>query len=204
MGQGARGVAGVAALQTRLRLLRTATGETQTALGQALGVGQRTVWGWESGRVKPDWEMLAALGDHFEVSVDYLIGRTDDPAPPRPASSPPLARWLRERLVERRTSVRALADATQVPLPVLLQIQEGTADEVAPQHLRALARHLGAAEEEVLAMAPGLHVSDANADPLSRVAAAAAEGLTDEERRQVEALIRRMRGRSRAEAPDRP
>ena len=194
----------MAALQTRLRLLRTATGETQTLLGQALGVGQRTVWGWESGRVKPDWEMLAGLADHFQVSVDYLVGRTDDPTPPRPGGTTGLTRWLRERLIERRMSLRALADATAVPLAVLLQIQEGTAAEVAPAHLGALARHLGADEAEVLALAPGLQGRVVNADARDGVAAASAADLTDDERRQVEAFLRRIRGRgSDGAGPDR-
>jgi hypothetical protein len=129
--------------------------------------------------------------------VDYLIGRTDDPAPPRPArAAPGLARWLRERLVERRMALRALADAAGVPLAVLLEIQEGTAAEVAPTHLRAMARHFGAREEDVLAMAPRVHERAANPDATGGGAAAAAGDLTDEERRRVEALLREMRGQA--------
>ncbi len=190
----------MADLLARLRMLRQATGETQTELGQAVGVGQQTVWGWESGRVKPDWQMLGALADHFQVSVDYLIGRTDDPMPPRPASAGvlDLTRWLRESLMARRVPLRAVADGTHVPLAVLLGIHEGTATDVSPIHVRALARYFGLSEEDALRMAPRLQNAGVNDDIVSAgIAADTARDLTDEERRQVEEVIRRIRQRRR-------
>ncbi len=191
-------------LATRLRLLRTATGETQTSLGEAVGVGQRTVWGWESGRVKPDPEMLVRLADHFQVSTDYLLGRSEDPAPQRPGTASGaarLSRWLREAVIERRVSLRAVADATGVPLAVLLDLQGATATSVAAGHLRALARYLGSEEEEVLAMAPGPQHAPANDDGTpDGLAAASAADLTEDERRQVDELIRELRRRRREAA----
>lgn len=34
---------------------------------------------WKSGKAKPSSEALSKLADYFNVSVDYLLGRTDDP-----------------------------------------------------------------------------------------------------------------------------
>lgn len=36
---------------------------------------------WKAGRQKPSTEALSKLADYFNVSVDYLLGRTDDPTP---------------------------------------------------------------------------------------------------------------------------
>lgn len=189
----------MADLQERLRLLRQATGETQAELGRTVGMGQQTIWGWESGRIKPDWRMLATLADHFQVSVDYLIGRTDDPTPPSPAASgpPPLTRWLRDGLLARRVALRTVADATSVPMAVLLEIQEGTARDLSPVHLGELARFFGVDTDEVLAMAPRVNQPEVNADTVRGIAASAAADLTDDERRQVEELILRIRRQRR-------
>ena len=193
----------MADLLARLRMLRQATGETQAELGTAVGVGQQTIWGWESGRVKPDWQMLGALADHFQVSVDYLIGRTDDPKPPRPAASdaPNLTRWLRESVLAKRVSLRDVSQGARVPMAVLLEIHEGSATDVSPVHLRALARHFDVAEADVLRMVPPGQSPGVNDDILSAgIAADTARDLTDEERRQVEEVIRRIRRERRAPA----
>lgn len=73
----------------RLIALRTAAGITQETLARALSVSNKTVSKWENGISMPDLEMLSALADHFGVSTDFLLGRTEAPAaednPARPA-----------------------------------------------------------------------------------------------------------------------
>ncbi len=65
---------------TRLRTLRETKGySSQQALADALGVAQSTVANWECGRREPNHETTLKLADFFEVTVDYLMGRTDDP-----------------------------------------------------------------------------------------------------------------------------
>ncbi len=196
----------MAGLATRLRLLRTATGETQTEVGSAVGAGQRTVWGWESSRVKPDPEMLVRLADHFQVSVDYLIGRTDDPMPPRRGASTGaarLSRWLREAVIEKRVSLHAVAAATRIPLAVLLEIQEGTAADVSPLHLRQIAGYFGRPEQDLRGMLSPVHDAGEDADTVSGIAADAEGDLTAEERREVEAVIKDIRRRRRQREGDR-
>lgn len=46
-----------------------------------MGVSRSAVAMWESG-TEPGNDMLQRLADHFNVTVDYLLGRTDDPTPP--------------------------------------------------------------------------------------------------------------------------
>ncbi len=36
---------------------------------------------WKRGKAKPTTDALKKLADYFDVSVDYLLGRTDNPAP---------------------------------------------------------------------------------------------------------------------------
>ena len=58
----------------RLRLLRKERNMTQKELGELLGVSERNVRFYESGRHYPDFKGLLTLGEYFNVSLDYLVG----------------------------------------------------------------------------------------------------------------------------------
>lgn len=62
----------------RLKLLRTNKKMTQEELGKKINVTKVSVSGYESGNRKPDIETTQKIADFFEVSVDYLLGRTDN------------------------------------------------------------------------------------------------------------------------------
>ncbi|MDE7244557.1 MAG: helix-turn-helix domain-containing protein [Oscillospiraceae bacterium] len=63
----------------RLRALRKTGGETQKQVGEAIGIGERHYQKFEGGDNFPSTENLCALADHYKVSIDYLLGRTDNP-----------------------------------------------------------------------------------------------------------------------------
>ena len=63
----------------RVRELRRKNYMTQEALGKVLGVRQDSISTYESGKFYPEVRNLLALADYFGVSLDYLMGRTDDP-----------------------------------------------------------------------------------------------------------------------------
>ena len=66
--------------EKRLRALREEQGfQSQQALANALGVAQSTVANWECGRREPNYETTKRLAELFQVTVDYLMGRGDDP-----------------------------------------------------------------------------------------------------------------------------
>lgn len=46
-----------------------------------LGVTKRTIELWEARQSRPDIDRLAELADYFSVTVDYLVGRSEFPAP---------------------------------------------------------------------------------------------------------------------------
>jgi len=62
-----------------LKFLRHAKGVTQKQLGAAIGAGARSIQDYELGNRKPGFDALIALADYFSVSLDYLMGRTDNP-----------------------------------------------------------------------------------------------------------------------------
>ena len=61
----------------RIRELRTARNYTQEDLGEILGVKKYSIYTYEKGRSEPNIDGLIALADFFDVSIDYLVGRTD-------------------------------------------------------------------------------------------------------------------------------
>ena len=63
----------------RLKQLRTVWRATQKELGEYLGVSTRAYQYYEQGERYPDFEGLLALADYFQVSIDYLVGRSDVP-----------------------------------------------------------------------------------------------------------------------------
>ena len=63
----------------RIRTLRSEQNITQDALGKIVGVKRYSVSGYEKGNNFPEGPVLIALADYFGVSIDYLLGRTDNP-----------------------------------------------------------------------------------------------------------------------------
>jgi len=61
----------------RLRRLRRERGISQERLADAVSVSGGAVGNWEAGIRRPDHVMLQRLADFFNVSTDYLLGRTD-------------------------------------------------------------------------------------------------------------------------------
>ena len=66
----------------RLKQLREKTGLSQAKLAKALlGVVSRSVIArYETGDCFPSYPVLIKIADYFNVSTDYLLGRTDNPA----------------------------------------------------------------------------------------------------------------------------
>lgn len=61
----------------RLKELRQEKGLSQKVLAEQIGQAQSTINYWERDRKEPTISGLKKLCDYFDVSADYLIGRTD-------------------------------------------------------------------------------------------------------------------------------
>ena len=62
-----------------LKMLRLQHGKTQREVSIAINITDRNYAKFEHGEVKPSFYTLIALADFFDVSTDYLMGRSDDP-----------------------------------------------------------------------------------------------------------------------------
>ena len=61
----------------RITAIRKELKISQEKFGELAGVSQRTVAFWESGNRTPSFSTLQDLAARLDVSVDYLLGRTD-------------------------------------------------------------------------------------------------------------------------------
>lgn len=62
----------------RLRRLRTERHITQLRLAIDLNMNQNTISKYETGEREADYSALIQITDYFQVSIDYLLERTDN------------------------------------------------------------------------------------------------------------------------------
>ena len=63
----------------RLKELRKKKKITQLKLALDLNMNQNSVSRYVNGEREADYSSLIAFADYFDVSIDYLLGRTDNP-----------------------------------------------------------------------------------------------------------------------------
>lgn len=61
----------------RLKELREEKGISQLKLAMDLNMNQNSISRYENGLREADYKTLIAFADYFNVSLDYLLGRTD-------------------------------------------------------------------------------------------------------------------------------
>ena len=64
-------------MEFRLKSLRKERKISQLKLAIDLNMNQNTISRYENMERQADYETLIAFADYFDVSVDYLLGRTD-------------------------------------------------------------------------------------------------------------------------------
>lgn len=64
----------------KIAALREKRGLTQEDLASKIGISRASLSHYEKNRRDPDYTTLTKLADFFRVSIDYLLGRTDDPS----------------------------------------------------------------------------------------------------------------------------
>ncbi|MCS1382763.1 helix-turn-helix transcriptional regulator [Lysinibacillus sphaericus] len=111
-------------LSTRLKALRTKKNLTQKQLAEKINVTHVSISGYESGNRSPDTDTLQRLADFFEVSTDYLLGRTDTSEPSTVekeevefqafANDPDLQRWYKSLPNSKEEDLRMLRSMWEV------------------------------------------------------------------------------------------
>ena len=76
---------------------------TQLYVAEKIGVARVTYTGYENGTKQPPLDTINKLADFFEVTTDYLLGRSDDPRKTADeeefqafANDPDMERWYRQ------------------------------------------------------------------------------------------------------------
>ena len=62
---------------SRIRVLRQERGMTQQDMADTFSIRVRTYQSYEYGTSRPDVAGLVEIADYFDVSLDYLVGRSD-------------------------------------------------------------------------------------------------------------------------------
>lgn len=65
-------------LGERLKRLRKSKSLTQVQMAKEFNLSERQYQNYEIGVSKPSYDVLLLLADFFNVSIDYLVGRSDD------------------------------------------------------------------------------------------------------------------------------
>ncbi len=64
---------------TRLKALRQSTGLSQTALAKIADSNQSSINRYEMDQSETPYRILLWYADHFDISLDYIFCRTDNP-----------------------------------------------------------------------------------------------------------------------------
>lgn len=66
-------------MDLRLKELREKNNISQLKLAMELGLNQNSISRYETGVREADYNTLILFADYFNVSIDYLLERTDNP-----------------------------------------------------------------------------------------------------------------------------
>lgn len=66
-------------LSERLVQLQSTSNKQKKDIAESVGISVMAYYRYETGQREPSAIILESLADYFDVSVDYLLGRTDNP-----------------------------------------------------------------------------------------------------------------------------
>ena len=69
----------MATLPERLVQLQTEHKLLKKDIAEAVGISTMAYYRYKSGKRLPDVAILIKLADFYNISIDYLLGRSDDP-----------------------------------------------------------------------------------------------------------------------------
>jgi len=61
-----------------LKFIRKSRNLTQRQVARGIDIAERVYQKYEGTDTKPSFNVLIALADYFDVSLDYLVGRSDN------------------------------------------------------------------------------------------------------------------------------
>lgn len=109
--------------QERIRPLFDGAPETNAEIERKLGIPPKTINKWNTTPLKSYRNYIPQIASYFQVSTDYLLGKTDDPSPPGAEEKPPaqggglsekdirLIQWFRSLPPEKQKAILISQDA---------------------------------------------------------------------------------------------
>ncbi|EEU31091.1 MAG TPA: helix-turn-helix domain-containing protein [Limosilactobacillus coleohominis] len=70
----------------KIHELRTQKRMSQTDLAKAIHASQQAITKWENGKSEPSSSVINSIANYFNVSTDYLLGRTSEKLPDKDLS----------------------------------------------------------------------------------------------------------------------
>lgn len=107
-------------LAKRLKEARENAGYKQIDAAKKLGISNGTLSGYERSYRDPDTDILNKMADLYEVSVDWLLGKSDKPNQTEEEefqafiNDPELERWYRELPKSKEEDLRRLRKIWQI------------------------------------------------------------------------------------------
>ena len=103
-----------------------------TPVLKSLNIATGAIHRWRNGTI-PTGDSLILLADYFDVSIDYLLGKTNDPSPNRHAASEDDEFWEMRQAMLERPEMRVLFDLSknankktlEVASDLIKQLKEG-------------------------------------------------------------------------------
>ncbi|MCB6839906.1 helix-turn-helix domain-containing protein [Weissella viridescens] len=115
----------------RIKKVSKDRGYSLYTVNEKAGLGKNVIYGWRT--KKPDYDNLKAVADVLGVSVDYLLGNTDEMHPKQADASKPTEVNLDEALQDKgmvmKFNGKDLSDtAKRGILNILEMLEEGKND----------------------------------------------------------------------------
>ena len=132
----------------RLRKVRMDRHLTQQKLAEMIGLALRSYQCYEQGTREPPMDMLIKLSNTLDVSVDYLLGRSDTP---NVAVACAIPKELQQTVIASLMGIGITKDHIVQESPRAAVIGEGfIVDEVSPNEAKKIVDHLTSALREYL------------------------------------------------------
>lgn len=64
---------------SKIKEFRKTINLTQKQMAERLNIGERAYQYYESGQREPNLDTLSQISDTFDISIDYLLGKTNNP-----------------------------------------------------------------------------------------------------------------------------
>lgn len=107
-------------LGKRLRSLRESQDIKQNEFANKIGISNVVLSRYESGERRPDYETLEKIADYFNVTTDYLLGRSNTPNLSEEdefqafKNNPDLERWYKELPNSDEEDLKALKQMWEI------------------------------------------------------------------------------------------